>query len=161
MAGACLLQIQCRQPWPDHFAVHCHSGRVEHVAWCSLQCRFNCLSSWQLLALTLLIGAYQYWLLAVSATPCRLFSCFRCRRRLWCLHRQERWDMLSKSLAPAPICECHALLPVFVLLLPQASLVPAASKALEHAEHKCGALHTRHRLLIHALPLQCLPLQAL
>ena len=36
------------------------------------------------------------------------------------------------------ICECHALLPVLVLLLPQASLLPASTKALEDAEQECG-----------------------
>ena len=46
--------------------------------------------------------------------------------------------MQSKGVAQASICECRALLPVLVLVLPQASLVPASTKALEPAEQGCG-----------------------
>ena len=41
----------------------------------------------------------------------------------------------SISIIAACICDCHALLPVLVLLLLQAALVPASTKAQEHDEH--------------------------
>ena len=142
--------LQAVAPAQPPLPLQCHSGRVERAAWCSMRCRsdFGCFS-----ALRLLLGTYLmvacicegHALLPVLVLLLLQASVVPASTKALEHAEQECGPViLCSSSIPRKvhinvcICACHALLPVLVLLLPQASPVPASTKAQEHAERGCG-----------------------